>query len=59
LNPVSKDTLYCAYQKATEDLRLENLDQLELATTLHFKALEFGQGSVKVEHDVAFLESLV
>lgn len=56
---MSKDTLYCAYQKATEDLRLENLDQLELATTLHFKALEFGQGSVKVEHDVAFLESLV
>jgi hypothetical protein len=47
-----------APEKRLKDRRLEDLDQLQLSATLHLETLELGQGAVKVEHGVAFLELL-
>jgi hypothetical protein len=45
-------------EKSLEDGGLENLDDLQLASPLHLKSLEFRQALVEVEHSVAFLQLL-
>jgi len=48
-----------AVQELFKDLRLEDLDQLELAAALDFEALQLGERAVVVEHGVALLQQLV
>ena len=43
-----------ALQKVVKHLRLEDFDQLELASTLEFESFQFFQRAVLVEHGVSF-----
>lgn len=42
-----------AAEEAFEDLRLEDLDDLQLAAPLELEALQLGHGAIQVEHGVA------
>ena len=48
-----------AFQEELEDLLLEDLDELELASSLDFEALQLGKAAVVVEHGIPLFQVLV